>query len=484
MKTGYTVLKNFIYMIFSNFVARILSLITVVYLANILGPSNFGKLNFAIAFLGYFSVFGDFGISILSSRDISQNRQEAVGIINSTLGFRIIFSLAAFFLLTILSFFISRDTLTKYLVILYGLTIFTSVTFFLPWVFQGLEEMKYLSYSLIIQAIVYVSGIFTFIRSDRELIIIPAVLLISQAAAVLTQFHLLRKLIPDFRFKPDLNNFKKNVSKSYPVMLNSMMLIVGQSTPLLIIGFLLDDRAAGFFASSHKISILIWEVICNYMGVIFPAMSKNFLENREKMNKIVNYSLKLAFVFLMPATIFIMVLSYSITDFIYGNKFIQSYWTLKILIFLPLFMFVDSLLSNAMIIAHRQKKSSQIKLLTTTFMIVSSSLSARPWGINGVAFFILLSTAINTVAQYMYCRDFLKLDVLNSILKPVFYSSLAGGIVFYVKGLSLPASFILAMSFYWFMIYYFRIFSEEELQLIKRNLKMVKSRFFDIKAAD
>ena len=91
MKSGYIVLKNFLYMIFSNFVTKIGSLLTVIYLAKILGPGGFGKINFATAFLGYFSVLADFGISILALREVSQNKSQANKIVNSTLSFKIIF---------------------------------------------------------------------------------------------------------------------------------------------------------------------------------------------------------------------------------------------------------------------------------------------------------------------------------------------------------------------------------------------------------
>ena len=481
MRTGYTVIKNLFYMLFSNFVARVGSLITVVYLANILGPDGFGKLNFAAAFLGYFSVFADFGVSLLSARDLSQNREKAVEILNSTLGFKLVFSLAAFAAIALSAVFMDRDLATRKMIILYGLTIFSSGTFFLAWFFQGLERMKYLSYSFILQSFIYVFAVFAFVKSEADLIVIPALLFISQLAAVLAQFYQVKKLFPGFVLKPGFGNFREKTAKAFPVTMGHFLLIVGQSTPLVIIAFVLDDAAVGFFASAQKISVLIWEVIYTYVSVTFPALAKSFREDPEKFNRIINYSVKFASVFLMPPLLLIAVLSYSITETVYGSRFLESYWTLKIMIFLPMLMFLDALLSNALIIAHRQKTASLIKLATTVLMLVSVYFSIKPFGIAGAAFFMCLAAALNAALEYLYCRDFIKINFTESLLKPALYSSMAGGIVFYVKSLSLPLAFVLAFVFYSLTIYFFKTFSRDEIEFVKSNLRMLKSRFVDLK---
>jgi len=480
MKSGYIVLKNFLYMIFSNFVTKIGSLLTVIYLAKILGPGGFGKINFATAFLGYFSVLADFGISILALREVSQNKSQANKIVNSTLSFKIIFSILAFVLIIFCALYSNKDLLTKKLIILYGLTLFSSGTFFIAWFFQAIEEMKYLSYSLIIQSFVYIVSIFVFVKSESDLLLVPVILLISQGIAVSTHFFNLKKFIKSFKFTFTLKGFGRNLVKSTPLAIYGFLHIIGQSTPIIIIGFCLSDAAVGLFTAAQKIGILIWEVISNYVGVLFPALSKNYKEDREKMEKMMNYSIKFAFLFLLPLLVSIAVLSYSIIQLIYGDKFISSYWALKILIFTPIIMFVDSNFTNILIISDMQKTSSIIKAITTTLMIISVFLGISRFGIVGAATIIVFFTALNALIQFFYVQKTIRVDFQNAILKPVLYSTIFGAGLYYIKNFNLTLSFISAFVIYGFMIYRFKALSSEEINFIKINLSLLKSKFLSI----
>jgi len=484
IKTGQQAFKNLSYMLFSSFITKIASLITVIYTANIFGPEIFGKINFATSFLTYFSVIADFGISILSTRDISQNKNKYQEIIDKTLSFKFIFSLIAFFLLFLITLILNKDITTKKLILLFGLTLFSSATFSFGWVFQGIEQMKYLGYSLIIQSISSIILIFIFVKSISNVFYIPIILLISQFSAVIIQFSYILKIFNDYKFHFDLSEFRENLKRTSPVVISHMMLIISQSTPIIIIGLKLSDSAVGFFSSSQKIGFLLWEIICNYLAVIFPIIARYYREDISKMSKIVNYSIKFLFIILMPICVFIAVFSYSIVEFIYGSKFIESYWTLKILIFLPVFMFLDSLFTNILISAHRQSVSSKIKTIVTFLMIISVYSLSKSFGINAIAIIISFFTALGFILQYYKCRDLIKVDFLNSVLKPIFYSVISGAIVFYIKNYNLFLSFIISFIWYSLMIYYFKTFSKDEIEFIQENIKLVKNKFLEIVSVD
>ncbi len=202
--------------------------------------------------------------------------------------------------------------------------------------------------------------------------------------------------------------------------------------------------------------------------------------DREKMEKMMNYSIKFAFLFLLPLLVSIAVLSYSIIQLIYGDKFISSYWALKILIFTPIIMFVDSNFTNILIISDMQKTSSIIKAITTTLMIISVFLGISRFGIVGAATIIVFFTALNALIQFFYVQKTIRVDFQNAILKPVLYSTIFGAGLYYIKNFNLTLSFISAFVIYGFMIYRFKALSSEEINFIKINLSLLKSKFLSI----
>jgi len=480
MRTGYTVLKNFIYITFSNAVARLMSLVTVVYLANILGPDNFGKLNWAMVFVSYFAVVADFGVSITGARDLSADKNRLSELLSKILGFKLFFSSIAFILCLSIALFLRRSQEDRLIIFFSGLTIFSSVTFFISWVFQGIEEMKHLSYSLIAQSFVYVLLILTIIDRQTPLYIIPLMLFLSQSAAIIYQFYSLKKLYPKYKLSFDFSCIRATAGKTAYITWSHFTLILGQNSPLFLIGIFLSPASAGFFAASQKISSLIWEVISNFSNVLFPALARNFIKEPSKFNKIVNYSLKLTFVVLTPFLTMIAVLSYSIIQFIYGNAFIESYWTLKIIIFLPLFMFLDSMATNLLIISGRQNETSFIKTFVTFSAFVLSALIAKKLGINAIALIFTASFLISALWQYEKASDFLRIDWENCVLLPVLFSAISGAAIFYIKNYSLSLAFLSASAGYLSMIYFYGIFDREEKDYLRNNLKMLKNRFLNL----
>ncbi|MCK4533828.1 oligosaccharide flippase family protein, partial [bacterium] len=122
MNTGRRITVNFLFLSTANIISKGLVFITVIYLARILGPANFGKLIFAQAFIVYFMLVTNLGLSTLGIREIVRNKDKINDYINNIFALRLVLSGISFCLLLVFVSLIRKPVEIKYLIVVYGLS--------------------------------------------------------------------------------------------------------------------------------------------------------------------------------------------------------------------------------------------------------------------------------------------------------------------------------------------------------------------------
>ena len=127
--------------------------IVLIFLAKLLNLSNFGELSFGIALSGIIATCGDFGYSLMTIRDLPQNRFVTREYISNVLIQKHIINIAVFLLgfFYIFIFFSSGNYFwIKVLFLVDGIIL--SYTAYLVALFQATSKFKTEAYSVIIGA--------------------------------------------------------------------------------------------------------------------------------------------------------------------------------------------------------------------------------------------------------------------------------------------------------------------------------------------
>ncbi|MEP6488209.1 flippase [Microcoleus vaginatus GB2-A3] len=320
------VLSNIAWLFTDQILQMGLGLFVGLWVARYLGPTQFGLLNYALAFVSLFSSVATMGLGTLVVRNIARDPECK----NETLGtaFGLQFTGGCITLVlsvTVIALLKPNDTLTRWLVgIIAAGTIFNAFEAINFW-FQSQIQSKY--------TVLAKNSVCFLVAAVRiGLVTIKAPLLafawirLAEVALVGMAYVYFYKLtgnkIKDWQFSWERG--KELLSESWPIILSGLAIYLYSKTDQIMLGAMNKNAELGYYAAAVKIS-----EICDFLPMIlsssiFPKLANLRKTNYEEyLNKFQIYSDIMIFLWLGVA-IPISLLSPWIVHLLYGEKYAKS----------------------------------------------------------------------------------------------------------------------------------------------------------------
>ena len=327
-----SLLKNYIFNFLKTFSSLIFPIITFTYSARILGAEGVGQVNFARSVVSYFSMFALMGMNYYGTREAAKRRdnkeelskfvQEMLMINGVTTGIAYIFLFAAIAFVPKLREYDALLLVSSLAILLQGLG--------LEWLYQGLEEYKYIAIRSMLFQVGALVALFLFVKNRDDVIPYAIITLMSSYGSYIVNFANARKYL-QFRwygdyeikkhFKPLLWLFAMAVSIELYTVLDSTML-----------GFIQGDAVVGRYTAAVKVNKLVITLI-NVVGVVMIPRLSYFAEkqNQTAVGSLVAKSYNYSFMLSVPAAIGLYMLSEEIILLFSGREFSSAAVTMRIL---------------------------------------------------------------------------------------------------------------------------------------------------------
>ena len=173
-KDATVLLSNFGYLSALQIAGYIFPIITLPYLARVIGVDSFGKIAFASAIMVWFQTVADWGFNFTATRDVAQNRddkEKVSEIFSNVLWARCLLMIFSFILLLIALFLVPkfRENQT---IILITFLIVPGHIMFPDWFFQAMERMKYITILNVLSKLFFTIAVFVFIKEKSDFILL------------------------------------------------------------------------------------------------------------------------------------------------------------------------------------------------------------------------------------------------------------------------------------------------------------------------
>ncbi|MGS2778931.1 flippase [Robertmurraya sp. GLU-23] len=281
--------KKFIENLLSLFTLQglnyLLPLITLPYLVRVLGSNNFGVITFATAMMQYFVVVTDYGFNMTATQRVSLNRENSTEInkiFNTVMFFKFMLLILSFFIMvTIVSLVPSLRENTSVYYVSFLLVLGNAI--FPVWLFQGLEQMKYITIVNVISKALSTICIFLFVRSSGDFVLAAFFQSIGYVIAGIISLFFIKKLV-DIKIstKDVLPNLKQYAVEGGHVFISSFAGNIYAQGAVLITGLVLGKVEAGYYSIAQRISAAVVGVAQPFTQAIFPYLARLFEESQIK----------------------------------------------------------------------------------------------------------------------------------------------------------------------------------------------------------
>jgi len=386
------VVKNTFFLSSANLFARVIGFFYFIFLGRVLGVENFGHYNFALALVYNFYPVADFGVERLILRDLSKDNKKAQDYFQKLVPLRFTFALTSVFLVTLLGFFLAKNSLDRLNIFIFSLCL-------LPWTFNQLvagignafEKMEIQSLVVVGMSLLTAifGGLVAFLDGNVTHILLAA--FFSNLTVSLIMFRSFRKLGLVFKIEVDFSFWRKIIKQSWVFALIMIIAVFYLRASTVMVNFFKGAYATGLYSSAFKFieaSILIPQ---SFALALFPQTARLLELDKRKLKGNYLQSLGVIFIFGIGYAVFFYLFAPLIIKISYGSAYLEAVSVMRILGLAAIFFFLNTLPGNVIQNSDKVKKFLPFALANLVLVIILGSIFIPRWSVEGAALAVLLA---------------------------------------------------------------------------------------------
>ncbi len=408
MSTHRNIIRETLIQFGGRFISVLLSVIALGLVTRLLGPEEFGVYGTAIAYLQFFAILMDFGLTVVTldllSKEPEHTRAEFVG---SLLVLRMITSVGMIVLSLLLLQWFGYPTHTNQAVYAAALLfIFYSFQQVFTSIFQFRHHTAPMMSSEIIGRAVMVAGTVWAYQAHEGIF---AVIVWGVVGTLVTVVLMALYSRREIAWVPSLNpgRWRFVLTYSYPIAITIAFNLIYFKADTIILSFFAQPAVVGLYVAPYKILEALIALPPLFLGLVLPKMSEAIAKkDRDEFSRWLGWALEHIAFIVLPMIAGVWALSPEIMEFVAGSAFRSSSSILAILIIATGIIFISNTLGYAVVSLGRQKTMIPYYAFAAVSSIIIyikaikqfGSLGAA-WTTVGVELFMFMSAAYVVFSQ-------------------------------------------------------------------------------------
>jgi len=425
MRTGSGTLsnpfKNILRLATGDLVAKATSFLAFVYLARVLGVSNFGVLEFAGSVLTYLLLIADGGLEMWGTRE-SAKTADVPALAARVVPIRLLLASISFLILVLLLPLFPHYPNLRAVLLVYGLTVFAQA-FNLKWIFMGQQNMTRVARGLVIGQVVFAGAVVAFIHSAVGLVWVPVFRLVGDLASAIYFAQWFRRVHGRLPLKVVRSGVSAVLRPALTIGLSLAMGLLNYNFDAVLLGFLRGETFVAWYNAAYKLILVGLSLPIAYFTGLFPVLSRLYVESRDEFRFLVRRSVEIWLLFVVPLVLGGMFLADPIVRSLYGPAYASSAGPFRILVWSAALVVLRWVYMDSLRATGHQALDVRCAITSASLNVVLNVLLIPRYGMIGAASATTIADVVWFAMSYMYFRR----AVLPGEALPSFRGPLLGG---------------------------------------------------------
>ncbi len=400
--------KNIFSLVIVQVANYVLPLISIPIVVRVIGPDNFGIINYYSAFVAYFMLLINYGFDYSGTRVIAA---EPYNIEKRNLHFtKILYAKLMLFLISIILFFISLTFIshsqTETKVAIYTFLIAVSWVITPNWFFQGMQELKKLALFNFLSKLIFNLMIIFLIVKKEHFIWQPLILSLSQIfVSIISLLYAIKKF--------GINLMKTSFSAVFRLLWIDKMIFFSMlathlytDTNIVILGFYETKEHIGYFTAAWRLTFVFLVLLSLPTSqALFPYIAASFSKSIEKGILQIRRILPIIIYASLGFSVVLFFFGGIIIRNFYGEGFQPAVVVFRILTIVPVLSFINTILGLQTMVNLKMDTSYFLILLSGgIFSVIFNIIIVRNYGYVGGAWSWILAEAVIAIVLNHYLK--------------------------------------------------------------------------------
>lgn len=419
------ILRNFLYLFFSNILTKLVVMLATINIAREFGPDNFGVFNFANVFVSYFLMLSSMGLQGLGIVKISKEKSQINKFVNNIVSLRIVLSITSYIILIILTNLTIKDNYLKNIIYITSISVLIN-SISIDWLYNAIQEIKYVAYSLIINNIAYfvLTVVPIYFNIYKNIYIVPMASIIAMFLSNIFLIYIyMKKFSMRLRLVFNISSFKIFLKEAWPFFFSGIFATINCNMDTLMLGFMKSNFEVGLYNSVYKLVNILTGITSIIFSPMYPVFIEYFNENKiNELTLLINRVRRIIYIVVIPIIVVAITLSRETILTLYGLNYINATKAFTILMIYVAIFYIREIYGYELTAWGLQKEYMNIVLISSMYNIVGNLLLIPKYSITGAAINTLISECINLTFMYRLSRDTLLIKYENTFVFKVLLS--------------------------------------------------------------